>query len=419
MRFALVALALMAGLGAGLVSPAHAQSDRFRGLWEGMFHGGRGEQPMALVIRPRGPSSFAGTWYQEGQVLAETDAARVAGDSLIFSLMSFDIVALASGDHLAVDFTVRNGRTHHFDMTRTTSDTTRVPERPDRPEPAGPRIVREPPPDSVYAAHALAPGTRAGLAPCLERGTLFLVGGGATQADLDRRFVELAGGKAARIVVIPTPSIDDGDPASPDRFAGALHGLVGQDRVSVLHTTSRKVADSEAFVAPLRQATGVWITGGEASWFLDSYLGTRTERELTAVLERGGVVGGTSAGAVIWASQMMTFREDSAHRELQPMRVENLVFGDHHGNGIGLLRSITLAPHLSSFHLESSLRKMLANRPGLLGIGIDEATALELHAGVGHVRGRGIVTVQSGEGDTTRAVLREGARYDFTRRRTL
>jgi cyanophycinase len=98
-------------------------------------------------------------------------------------------------------------------------------------------------------------------------------------------------------------------------------------------------------------------------------------------------------------------------------RVENLVVGDPHGNGIGLLRNVTIAPHLSSFHLEPALRTMVATLPGLLGIGIDEATALELHGDVGQALGRGKVTIYAGGIGRPPVVLEEGARYDLIHRK--
>jgi cyanophycinase len=271
----------------------------------------------------------------------------------------------------------------------------------------------------VYRAHTVARGAAMSIDPCLRTGTLLLVGGGPSQADLDRRFVELAGGANARIVVIPTASIETADSSEIPRFTAAVRRTMSVSHLTVLHTTSRREADSNAFVASLRQATGVWILGGEASWLLDSYLGTRTERELIAVLQRGGVVGGTSAGAVIWASSLMTFHHDSTSRELQPMRVENLVIGNPRGTGIGVLRNVTLAPHFSAFHLEPALRRMIDAIPGLLGIGIDEATALEVHGDVGRVLGRGSVTIFTGGTARPPVVLKDGAKYDLIRRATL
>ena len=69
--------------------------------------------------------------------------------------------------------------------------------------------------------------------------------------------------------------------------------------------TDRKVADSKQFVEPLRKARGVWFGGGRQCRLVDSYLNTRTLRELRAVLDRGGVIGGSSAGATILGSYLV------------------------------------------------------------------------------------------------------------------
>jgi len=418
MRYALVILAL--GCSLACSTRASAQSERFRGLWEGTIQAGRGDHGLALVVRPRGATGFTGMLYQDGNAMGVVESGRIAGDSLTFSLMGFDVAALATGDRLAGDFTVRYGSTHRFEMTRTSTDTTRVPApRAAEQVPGASRITHEPPPDSVYRAHLVAPGTPASLAPCLARGTLLLVGGGPSQSDLDRRFVELAGGPDARIVLIPTAAVETADTGLAARFAAAVSRNMGLHHVTVLHTTSRREADSEVFVAPLRQATGVWILGGEGSWLIDSYLGTRTERELIAVLERGGVVGGTSAGAVIWASPMLTFQHKAHAEDPQPMKVENLLIGDLRGTGIGLLRNVTIAPHYTAFKLDAALRKLVDATPGLLGIGIDESTALEVHGDVGRVLGRGSVTLYPAGTAQPPVVLKDGNRYDLIRRQVL
>ncbi|HEV2104404.1 MAG TPA: hypothetical protein VGU27_01650, partial [Candidatus Eisenbacteria bacterium] len=83
MRRVLVILALVNGLVSA--APALAQSGRFQGLWEGTFHGGLGAQAMALTVRPRGASGFAGALYQDGREMGPVEGGRVAGDSLTFS----------------------------------------------------------------------------------------------------------------------------------------------------------------------------------------------------------------------------------------------------------------------------------------------------------------------------------------------
>jgi cyanophycinase len=171
-------------------------------------------------------------------------------------------------------------------------------------------------------------------------------------------------------------------------------------------------------VRPLTAATGVWIDGGDGSGLIARYIGTRVERELTAVLTRGGVIGGTSAGALIWGSQSLLFRaRPGAPRSYVPTAAD-LLIPDVHEAAFGLLSNVCIVPHFAEFRMQAALEKRLAAQPGLLGIGIDEATALEVHGDVGRVLGRGNVTIYDGRAHGGRAylVLGEGARYDLHRR---
>ena len=81
--------------------------------------------------------------------------------------------------------------------------------------------------------------------------------------------------------------------------------LAGARNVVVLHTTDRRLADDSAFAEPLRHAGGVWFEGGRQWHLVDSYANTRTERGFHSVLARGGVIGGSSAGASILSSYML------------------------------------------------------------------------------------------------------------------
>src|SRR5581483_1850347 len=118
------------------------------------------------------------------------------------------------------------------------------------------------------------------------KGALVIVGGGRLGPEIVSRFIELAGGAQANFVVIPTAIGDQVDvEREKTRFANAF----GVKNFMVLHTRDRKQADSKEFVEPLKHATGVWIEGGRQWRLADAYLGTLTEREIKAVLQRGGV----------------------------------------------------------------------------------------------------------------------------------
>lgn len=136
-----------------------------------------------------------------------------------------------------------------------------------------------------------------------DTGTLIIVGGGKVGPEILDRFFALAGGKDAPIVVIPTAA---GDPSYGPQTAGVkVLTDAGATHVTVLHTADRKEADSEAFTKPISEAKAVWIPGGRQWRLVDSYSGTRTEAEIKKLLARGGVVGGSSAGASIQASYLV------------------------------------------------------------------------------------------------------------------
>ncbi|HKJ01168.1 MAG TPA: cyanophycinase [Longimicrobiales bacterium] len=214
------------------------------------------------------------------------------------------------------------------------------------------------------------------------RGAILAAGGGELGAEIYARFLTLAGGPAkAHIVLIPTAGAEDG---SHDAWT-ALEALqkLGARHIEVLHTRNRRIADLEAFAAPLKDATGVWISGGRQYRLIDVYLGTRTHAELATVLTRGGVIGGNSAGASVLASYLLRGAETSN---------QVVVDGDR-AEGFGFLRGVALDQHLLARGRENDLLDVLKGHPELLGIGIDEATALVVTGDVGSVIGSGRVAI--------------------------
>jgi cyanophycinase len=238
-------------------------------------------------------------------------------------------------------------------------------------------------------------------------GTLFIVGGGMRDPALVRRFIELAGGPEAPIVIVPTAGDDDTyaqDYGGTKQFRDA-----GARQITVLHTRDRKVADTDAFVAPLVKARGVFFQGGRQWRLADSYLGTRTQVEVTRVLERGGVVGGSSAGATILGSLLV--RGDTKGNEL--------MVGDHI-EGFGLLTDSAIDQHLLRRNRQFDLIPVIAERPHVLGIGIDEDTAIVVSQTRFEVAGNGYVAIYDGRRVASPPggfyLLGRGDRFDLTSR---
>jgi cyanophycinase len=217
------------------------------------------------------------------------------------------------------------------------------------------------------------------------QGTLMIVGGGNMKGSgILEKFKELAG-EDAKLVIIPTAYSDK--KLSSQNFKKNWTGLaryieLGFKNITVLHTRDPKVANSKSFVKSLKDADAVWITGGRQWRLADAYLGTKTQDEILNVVKRGGVVAGTSAGASIMASFMV--RGDT--------RNNRIMIGDHI-EGFGYLANTAIDQHVFKRNRQFDMVPVIADRPQLLGIGIDENTALLVNDNRAEVIGSSFVLI--------------------------
>lgn len=208
------------------------------------------------------------------------------------------------------------------------------------------------------AAAAFADEPAPAETPAVSAGKLVICGGGRLPEKLRQRFIELAGGDRAQVVVVTTASVYADTDKMEAKLAFWREQKLGS--LTVLHTRSRQTADDPQFSKPLAAATGVWFMGGNQSWLTETYLGTATEREIRSVLARGGVVGGTSAGAAIMSPVMI--RRDRPELETGP--------------GFGFLPGTVVDQHFLKRNRQGRLLKVLDSHRELVGFGIDEGTAL-------------------------------------------
>ena len=246
------------------------------------------------------------------------------------------------------------------------------------------------------------------------QGALVLQGGIGTVPAIASRFVALAGGPSSTVVVIPTASVfDAGPPGMTISLARRMKESLGVDSVVVLHAIDRATTDSDDFVEPLRHATGVWLLGGMPERLVQSYLSTRTERAVNALLQRGGVVGGESAGAMIQGSWL-----DTSDTESFTPPIMALIAAHPAGAGFGLLTHSAIFPHFNTRGPDAAIRESRVH-PDQLAIGIDEDTALVVQGTRAEVVGSGSVSVYDGKGQGVPAVVRlkAGDHYDLAGRR--
>ena len=211
------------------------------------------------------------------------------------------------------------------------------------------------------------------------KGSLVIVGGNLHDKAITEKFIDLAGGPDAHIVLIPTAS--GSDSIDNERVARILTSA-GATNVTVLHTYDPEVANTPEFVEPLKDATGVWFNGGRQWRLVDAYGGTLTEEEINKVLERGGVIGGSSAGATIQGSYLA--RGDT--------KTNTIVMGDHE-RGFGYMTNCAIDQHLLVRNRQHDLVEVITKYPGMLGIGLDENTAIIVQGDEFEVMGQSFVAI--------------------------
>jgi len=231
------------------------------------------------------------------------------------------------------------------------------------------------------------------LAPAASvQGTLFICGGGKIPDKVMNEFVKIAGGRNASIVVVTTAS-ETADSGDVDRNIDFWRRQQFA-RLSFLHTRDRQIADDPKFSEPLATATGVWFIGGHQQRLTDAYLGTRAEKAIKAVLKRGGVVGGTSAGAAIMSQVMIA---GGGYQTPEGGLTELEI-----GHGFGFLPGMLVDQHFVKRKRRDRLLLALTKYPKLVGIGIDENTALIVHGRKISVMGESVVeTFLPSAGDKT------------------
>jgi cyanophycinase len=253
------------------------------------------------------------------------------------------------------------------------------------------------------------------------KGTLVIVGGGNLDGTgIPEKFIELAGGPNAKFIIVPTAG-GNKNPDGTIRVYKEEQVIApwlkrGVKNVTMLHTHDPKVADAEDFVKDLRGANGVWFDGGRQWNIVDSYMNTLTLKEFHKVLERGGVIGGSSAGATIQGDYLV---RGAVAGPLIMMTPE-----PEHEHGFAFLRKSAIDQHINTRNRWDDLIQVIQKYPTFVGIGLSEGTAIIVKGDQFEVMGRWKVAIH----DNTRLyqpwekpyyVLSVGDVYDMKARKIL
>ncbi len=279
---------------------------------------------------------------------------------------------------------------------------------------------------AACAAPGVVPGSGGESGPA---GSLFIVGGGPRPDDLMAPFMEMAGGAGgARVLVLPMSS---GSPEEAGEYlvsefqrlgAAAEWQILGADAGGAAGAVDAAV-DAESLFDGF---TAIWISGGDQNRFMRAVAGTPIVDAIRDFYERGGVVGGTSAGAAVMSPIMITGEElrpggdrptDAPWTTIMPDNVVTVA-------GLGLLPGAVVDQHFLRRRRSNRLMSVVLEHPELVGVGIDESTAVVVApGGEWRVIGRGKVMIVDARrarmdpaGSSARDVrlhlLSDGDRYD-------
>lgn len=195
---------------------------------------------------------------------------------------------------------------------------------------------------------------------------LVIVGGGDRPAEAMSRFVEWAGGKdKAHILIIPWATEE---PEASFKYLKEDFAPFRPKEIELAPIAPLTAEKKSAFLNQLKNATGVFFTGGDQVKVMNVLKDETLLQALKNRYKDGTVFGGTSAGTAIMSSQMITGEGDFT--VIDGKKVETI-------NGLGLLPDdVIVDQHFIKRQRENRLFGLILQNPSKLGVGIDEGTAL-------------------------------------------
>lgn len=243
--------------------------------------------------------------------------------------------------------------------------------------------------------------------PHVPKGTLVIVGGGGLTPEICKRFIEAGGGENGRFISLP---ISMPDPIRTQREETFLKSL-GAKNFHVVPYREQKDLEAPKVIELFQNATGIWFGGGRQWNFMDAYEGTKLPALFREVLNRGGVIGGSSAGATIQGDYLIRGAPAGPH----------IMMCEGYERALAFLPGVGIDQHFSARNRFKDMTAFMKSYPQYLGIGLDEATAIVVTGSTAEILGRGKVyfydrrkPVNDGEPDYE--AFPAGVRYDLAKR---
>lgn len=243
--------------------------------------------------------------------------------------------------------------------------------------------------------------------PIVPKGTLVIVGGGGMTPDIGKRFIDAGGGEKGKFIALPISMPDPIRTQAEETFLKRL----GAKDITVVPYREQKDLEDPKTIELFKNATGIWFGGGRQWNFMDAYEGTKLPALFREVLNRGGVIGGSSAGATIQGDYMVRGAPAGP----------NIMMCEGYERALGFLPGVGIDQHFSARNRFKDMTAFMKTYPQFLGIGLDEATAIVVTGSTAEILGRGKVhfydrrkPVKDSEPDYE--AFPAGVKYDLVKR---
>lgn len=263
---------------------------------------------------------------------------------------------------------------------------------------------------------AQTPTVKTATVYAIPKGKLIIVGGGSMPDTMYQLFANSIGGKDQSVVVIPTATNDSAINAGAHLTRFKKEGFTN---LKTVHARNKEAADSPEFIHAISNAKGIYFSGGDQSRIADAFLGTRVHAAMQDLYIRGGVFMGTSAGATIMGTLLVG---GDARKDLtKPFDFPA---------ALNLFRNTAIDQHVLARNRQFDLIPVIEQHPHLLGIAIDESTAIVVEGNQFSVLGKSYVMVYDAQNWEEQKkqwgrvlkpfmMLAQPQRYDFEKRKLI
>lgn len=204
------------------------------------------------------------------------------------------------------------------------------------------------------------------------QGKLFIIGGGHRPAAMIQRMVqEAALDRGGYLIILPMAS---SEPDTSVYYISRQFIKQGVSNIADFQFTNEEHA-TQSQLDSIRNAALIYITGGDQNRFMEIVGGTEVEEAIRKCYQNGGMIAGTSAGAAVMSEKMITGNElkQTDYRDtFRTIEADNIELG----TGLGLITSAIIDQHFVWRSRHNRLITAVIEHPELIGIGIDEATAI-------------------------------------------